>query len=227
MPGRCCFQHDCCYGRAERAGCQPKTEVYHWECEDNAVVCGEWTLTGSGVNFIPRHFLIYLLNPCFSILPFVSCFARVSCASAAMPTHWMQFLLCNPHLLTHISKEKSHLQASITTLENTTKNPLFLLGIYVCRGIHVMLFPASLPLENNYKQEARQWELFKKDPFLLRGKYFTPLVHLGWRNVWHLPLIACPAHCYCLQFMNEFTIKTYNFKQWVNTIFDVYVYLWE
>nr|XP_021149335.1 group 10 secretory phospholipase A2 [Columba livia] len=35
----CCFQHDCCYGRAERAGCQPKTEVYQWECEDNAVVC--------------------------------------------------------------------------------------------------------------------------------------------------------------------------------------------
>uniref|UniRef100_A0A8C3R6D1 Phospholipase A2 n=1 Tax=Cyanoderma ruficeps TaxID=181631 RepID=A0A8C3R6D1_9PASS len=35
----CCFHHDCCYGRAEQAGCQPKTESYHWECEDNSAVC--------------------------------------------------------------------------------------------------------------------------------------------------------------------------------------------
>ncbi|XP_068279871.1 group 10 secretory phospholipase A2 isoform X2 [Nyctibius grandis] len=36
---RCCFNHDCCYGKAEQAGCHPKTETFHWECEDNAVVC--------------------------------------------------------------------------------------------------------------------------------------------------------------------------------------------
>ncbi|NXE81152.1 PA2V Phospholipase, partial [Cochlearius cochlearius] len=35
----CCFKHDCCYGKAEQAGCHPKTENYHWECEDNNVVC--------------------------------------------------------------------------------------------------------------------------------------------------------------------------------------------
>ncbi|XP_048176740.1 phospholipase A2-like isoform X1 [Corvus hawaiiensis] len=35
----CCFHHDCCYGRAEQAGCQPKTESYHWECKDNSAVC--------------------------------------------------------------------------------------------------------------------------------------------------------------------------------------------
>ncbi|XP_009323089.1 PREDICTED: group 10 secretory phospholipase A2 [Pygoscelis adeliae] len=35
----CCFNHDCCYGKAEQAGCHPKIESYHWECEDNAVVC--------------------------------------------------------------------------------------------------------------------------------------------------------------------------------------------
>ncbi|KAF2981696.1 hypothetical protein EK904_015078, partial [Melospiza melodia maxima] len=35
----CCFNHDCCYGRAEQAGCQPKTESYHWECKDNSAVC--------------------------------------------------------------------------------------------------------------------------------------------------------------------------------------------
>ncbi|NXF77569.1 PA2V Phospholipase, partial [Sclerurus mexicanus] len=35
----CCFNHDCCYGKAEQAGCQPKTESYHWECKDNSAVC--------------------------------------------------------------------------------------------------------------------------------------------------------------------------------------------
>uniref|UniRef100_A0A8B9MP00 Phospholipase A2 n=4 Tax=Accipitrinae TaxID=8955 RepID=A0A8B9MP00_9AVES len=35
----CCFNHDCCYGKAEQAGCHPKIESYHWECEDNAAVC--------------------------------------------------------------------------------------------------------------------------------------------------------------------------------------------
>ncbi|KAM6078092.1 phospholipase A2-like [Theristicus caerulescens] len=35
----CCFNHDCCYGKAERTGCHPKIESYYWECEDNAAVC--------------------------------------------------------------------------------------------------------------------------------------------------------------------------------------------
>ncbi|XP_074454326.1 phospholipase A2-like isoform X1 [Larus michahellis] len=35
----CCFNHDCCYGKAEQAGCHPKIESYHWECEDNTPVC--------------------------------------------------------------------------------------------------------------------------------------------------------------------------------------------
>ncbi|XP_057263882.1 group 10 secretory phospholipase A2 isoform X1 [Pezoporus wallicus] len=35
----CCFNHDCCYGKAEQAGCHPKIESYHWECEDNTAVC--------------------------------------------------------------------------------------------------------------------------------------------------------------------------------------------
>ncbi|KAM6299229.1 group 10 secretory phospholipase A2 [Aegotheles albertisi] len=35
----CCFNHDCCYGKAEQVGCNPKTESYHWECEDNTAVC--------------------------------------------------------------------------------------------------------------------------------------------------------------------------------------------
>ncbi|XP_075755443.1 group 10 secretory phospholipase A2 isoform X1 [Pelodiscus sinensis] len=35
----CCFKHDCCYSKAEQAGCQPKMESYNWECEDNAAVC--------------------------------------------------------------------------------------------------------------------------------------------------------------------------------------------
>ncbi|XP_008936365.1 PREDICTED: group 10 secretory phospholipase A2-like [Merops nubicus] len=35
----CCFNHDCCYGKAEQAGCHPKIESYYWECDDNTVVC--------------------------------------------------------------------------------------------------------------------------------------------------------------------------------------------
>ncbi|KAM4657138.1 group 10 secretory phospholipase A2 isoform 1-T4 [Amazona ochrocephala] len=35
----CCFNHDCCYGKAEKAGCHPKIESYYWECEDNTAVC--------------------------------------------------------------------------------------------------------------------------------------------------------------------------------------------
>ncbi|KFQ41193.1 Group 10 secretory phospholipase A2, partial [Mesitornis unicolor] len=35
----CCFNHDCCYGLAEQAGCHPKTESYYWECEDRTPVC--------------------------------------------------------------------------------------------------------------------------------------------------------------------------------------------
>ncbi|KYO30530.1 group 10 secretory phospholipase A2 [Alligator mississippiensis] len=35
----CCFKHDCCYSKAEQAGCQPKTGRYDWECNDKSAVC--------------------------------------------------------------------------------------------------------------------------------------------------------------------------------------------
>ncbi|XP_053132931.1 group 10 secretory phospholipase A2 isoform X2 [Hemicordylus capensis] len=35
----CCFEHDCCYEEAEKAGCAPKTQCYTWECEGNAAKC--------------------------------------------------------------------------------------------------------------------------------------------------------------------------------------------
>uniref|UniRef100_A0A8D0G5I2 Phospholipase A2 n=1 Tax=Sphenodon punctatus TaxID=8508 RepID=A0A8D0G5I2_SPHPU len=34
----CCHRHDCCYDKAERAGCSPKMQRYEWICEHNAVV---------------------------------------------------------------------------------------------------------------------------------------------------------------------------------------------
>ncbi|KAK2097543.1 hypothetical protein P7K49_022994 [Saguinus oedipus] len=37
---RCCHHHDCCYARAEEAGCSPKTERYSWQCVNQTVVCG-------------------------------------------------------------------------------------------------------------------------------------------------------------------------------------------
>ncbi|XP_051994347.1 group 10 secretory phospholipase A2 [Xyrauchen texanus] len=35
----CCHKHDCCYGDAEFAGCQTKTEQYHWTCDDKKADC--------------------------------------------------------------------------------------------------------------------------------------------------------------------------------------------
>nr|XP_054301956.1 group 10 secretory phospholipase A2-like [Pongo pygmaeus]XP_054303329.1 group 10 secretory phospholipase A2-like [Pongo pygmaeus]XP_054329824.1 group 10 secretory phospholipase A2-like [Pongo pygmaeus] len=37
----CCHRHDCCYTRAEEAGCSPKTERYSWQCVNQSVLCGE------------------------------------------------------------------------------------------------------------------------------------------------------------------------------------------
>ncbi|KAG7505673.1 phospholipase A2-like [Solea senegalensis] len=37
----CCFKHDCCYGDAEKRGCETKTKSYRWTCEDNAVECDD------------------------------------------------------------------------------------------------------------------------------------------------------------------------------------------
>ncbi|XP_069876280.1 group 10 secretory phospholipase A2-like [Dipodomys merriami] len=36
----CCHQHDCCYSRAEQAGCSPKIERYSWECVNQTIQCG-------------------------------------------------------------------------------------------------------------------------------------------------------------------------------------------
>ncbi|XP_028561902.2 group 10 secretory phospholipase A2 [Podarcis muralis] len=35
----CCFEHDCCYGEAEKEGCSPKLQKYTWECENNSAKC--------------------------------------------------------------------------------------------------------------------------------------------------------------------------------------------
>ncbi|CAK7304106.1 Group 10 secretory phospholipase A2 [Vulpes lagopus] len=36
----CCHQHDCCYMRAEQAGCRPKMERYPWQCVNQSILCG-------------------------------------------------------------------------------------------------------------------------------------------------------------------------------------------
>ncbi|XP_032896918.1 phospholipase A2-like [Amblyraja radiata] len=28
----CCFNHDCCYRKAESVGCRPKSHTYNWYC---------------------------------------------------------------------------------------------------------------------------------------------------------------------------------------------------
>ncbi|KAM7332935.1 hypothetical protein ACRRTK_006255 [Alexandromys fortis] len=36
----CCQQHDCCYSRAQEAGCSPKIDRYVWKCIDHRIQCG-------------------------------------------------------------------------------------------------------------------------------------------------------------------------------------------
>ncbi|XP_069760987.1 phospholipase A2-like [Narcine bancroftii] len=38
----CCFYHDCCYRRAESAGCNPKFEYYHWFCQNGIPKCANF-----------------------------------------------------------------------------------------------------------------------------------------------------------------------------------------
>uniref|UniRef100_A0A8C9JBR4 Phospholipase A2 n=1 Tax=Panthera tigris altaica TaxID=74533 RepID=A0A8C9JBR4_PANTA len=33
----CCHRHDCCYTRAEQAGCSPKMERYSWQCVNQSI----------------------------------------------------------------------------------------------------------------------------------------------------------------------------------------------
>uniref|UniRef100_A0A8D0B302 Phospholipase A2 n=1 Tax=Salvator merianae TaxID=96440 RepID=A0A8D0B302_SALMN len=37
----CCFKHDCCYGRAESRGCNPKMQTYSWHCKEKAAECDD------------------------------------------------------------------------------------------------------------------------------------------------------------------------------------------
>ncbi|XP_063788444.1 phospholipase A2-like [Pseudophryne corroboree] len=36
---RCCKIHDCCYGDAEYAGCNIKTDGYNWSCSNRFIKC--------------------------------------------------------------------------------------------------------------------------------------------------------------------------------------------
>ncbi|XP_035262678.1 phospholipase A2-like isoform X2 [Anguilla anguilla] len=35
----CCHKHDCCYEKAEDAGCHTKTDKYQWSCEEAETNC--------------------------------------------------------------------------------------------------------------------------------------------------------------------------------------------
>ncbi|KAL6085665.1 hypothetical protein STEG23_032691 [Scotinomys teguina] len=35
----CCHHHDCCYSRAQEAGCSPKIDHYSWKCIDHRIQC--------------------------------------------------------------------------------------------------------------------------------------------------------------------------------------------
>ncbi|KAM4632062.1 group 10 secretory phospholipase A2 [Discoglossus pictus] len=37
----CCYKHDCCYDKAEAAGCKTKTDRYSWTCNNKSVTCGD------------------------------------------------------------------------------------------------------------------------------------------------------------------------------------------
>nr|AJA90802.1 acidic phospholipase A2 [Azemiops feae] len=38
---RCCFEHNCCYGKV--TGCDPKTDPYPYSRENGAIICGGGT----------------------------------------------------------------------------------------------------------------------------------------------------------------------------------------
>ncbi|XP_061761268.1 phospholipase A2-like [Nerophis ophidion] len=38
---KCCFNHGCCYARAEKAGCKTDTD-YNWTCRDKTAFCGDY-----------------------------------------------------------------------------------------------------------------------------------------------------------------------------------------
>lgn len=42
-PYRCCHAHDCCYGRLEELGCEPKLEKYLFSVSKRGIFCGRWT----------------------------------------------------------------------------------------------------------------------------------------------------------------------------------------
>lgn len=42
-PSRCCHAHDCCYGRLEKMGCEPKLERYLFSASKNNIFCGKRT----------------------------------------------------------------------------------------------------------------------------------------------------------------------------------------
>ncbi|GAB1300017.1 Phospholipase A2 [Apodemus speciosus] len=35
----CCHHHDCCYSRAQDAGCSPKLDRYPWKCMHHRILC--------------------------------------------------------------------------------------------------------------------------------------------------------------------------------------------
>ncbi|KPP64573.1 group 10 secretory phospholipase A2-like [Scleropages formosus] len=38
----CCHKHDCCYEKAEIAGCIPKSNKYPWACDSRSTNCGTY-----------------------------------------------------------------------------------------------------------------------------------------------------------------------------------------
>lgn len=40
-PSRCCHAHDCCYGRLEKLGCEPKLERYLFSASRHNIFCGK------------------------------------------------------------------------------------------------------------------------------------------------------------------------------------------
>lgn len=40
-PSRCCHAHDCCYGRLQKRGCEPKLERYLFSASKSNILCCE------------------------------------------------------------------------------------------------------------------------------------------------------------------------------------------
>uniref|UniRef100_UPI00358EDF02 acidic phospholipase A2 E-like n=1 Tax=Myxine glutinosa TaxID=7769 RepID=UPI00358EDF02 len=82
----CCFDHDCCYGEAQNAGCNPYFQYYGYNCENGSASCAGYN--GGCARMVCECDLQAAL--CLQRSPYKSFFRRwptESCTGSSPPCH--------------------------------------------------------------------------------------------------------------------------------------------